>query len=91
LKLQDALFNWLQMKVISDARPHDQAAKDTLDFFSEILGEDHHLSCFQVNHVDATMYHVQYEAEGKSKTQMFDRETVDRLLEDINSNPKYNE
>ena len=25
--LQDALFNWLQMKIVSDARPEDGAAK----------------------------------------------------------------
>ncbi|WP_248926629.1 hypothetical protein [Paenibacillus hamazuiensis] len=91
MNLQDALFNWLQIKVVSDARKDDNAAKETLDFFETILREDHHLSEFGVERVDETMYHVRYEADGKRKTQFFDRELVDQLLADINSNPKYND
>lgn len=91
MNLQDTLFNWLQIKRVSEARPDDQAAKDTLDFFATILKEDHHLADVHVAHIDDTMYHVQYEAAGETKNQMFRRELTDRLLEDINSNPKYNE
>lgn len=91
MKLQDALFNWLQIKLVADARPDDNAAQETLDFFTEILTDDHKLTSFQVTTVDDTMYYVQYEADGKSKTQMFDREAADQLLQDILENPKYNE
>lgn len=90
MKLQDALFNWLQIKTVSDARPDDHAAKETLDFFEVILSEDHQLTNFEVTRTDDTMMHIRYEIDGKSKTQMFQRETVEKLLEDINSNPKYN-
>src|SRR4051812_12364897 len=89
--LQDALFNWLQIKIVSEARTDDQAAKDTLEFFEQILKEDHHLTNFEVALTDETMVHLQYEADGKVKKQMFSRESVEKLLEDINSNPKYNE
>jgi hypothetical protein len=91
MKFSDALFNWLQIKVVADARPDDKAAKDTVDFFSEILQEDHKLSRFEVTETDETKYVVTYETEGSVKTQTFDKELVDQLLEDINSNPKYNE
>lgn len=91
MKLQDALFNWLQIKVVSEARVDDNAAKETLGFFAEILRDDHHLSQFEVQMIDATMYYVQYETEGKKKMQMYDKEAVEHLLQDINSNPKYNE
>jgi hypothetical protein len=91
LKLQDALFNWLQMKVVSEARVNDQAAKETMDFFEEILREDHLLSSFQVAETDETMYLLHYEKDGESKKQMFDRESADKLLDEINSNPKYNQ
>jgi hypothetical protein len=91
LKMQDALFNWLQIKTVSDARPDDAAAKETLEFFAEILRDDHHLSQFHIKQADDTMYYVQYESDGKVKTQMYEREAVDQLLLDINANPKYNE
>jgi hypothetical protein len=90
LKLQDALFNWLQIKTVSDARPDDHAAKETLSFFEEILSEDHQLTKFEITNTDDTMIHIRFESDGKSKTLMFQRETVEQLLEDIKSNPKYN-
>lgn len=91
MKLQDALFNWLQIKTVSDARPDDHSAKETLSFFEVILTEDHKLVSFEVTHTDDTMIHIRYETDGKTKTQMFQRELVEKLLEDINSNPKYNQ
>lgn len=91
MKLQDALFNWLQIRIVADARPEDNAARETVDFFADILQEDHHLSHVAISAVDETMYHVQYEAEGKTKRQLFDRETAEQLLADIEANPKYNQ
>jgi hypothetical protein len=91
LNLQDALFNWLQIKIVADARPEDQAARDTLDFFEQILKEDHQMSDFHIAQTDDTMYYVHYAADGKGKKQMFDKEAAEKLLTDINSNPKYNE
>ncbi|TBL78120.1 hypothetical protein [Paenibacillus thalictri] len=91
MNLQDALFNWLQIKLVAEGREEDGAARDTLAFFEEILRDDHKLNSFLVDRADETMYHVRYELDGKSKIQMFDRELADQLLSDINSNPKYNE
>jgi hypothetical protein len=88
--LQDALFNWLQMKIVSDARPEDGAAKETLDFFALILNEDHHLTEIVVNTDDETIITIHYVLEGESKKHTFDRERAEQLLTDINSNPKYN-
>lgn len=90
MNLHDALFNWLQIKQVSEARPDDKAAKDTLDFFAVILAEDHQLADVQVAEIDERMYHVQYREAGELKIKKFPREMTDRLLEDINSNPKYN-
>jgi hypothetical protein len=88
--LQDALFNWLQMKIVSDARPEDGAAKETLDFFGIILSEDHHLSEVIVGVEDETKLYIQFLVDGERKKQLFDRERAEQLLTDINSNPKYN-
>jgi hypothetical protein len=91
LTLQDALYNWLQMAIVAEARPEDQAAKETQQFFEQILREDHGLSDFQIEQKDETMLYIHFEQDGKSKKQMFDRESSEKLLEDIRSNPKYNE
>lgn len=89
MKLQDALFNWLQISIVAEARPEDHAAAETRDFFEVILREDHHLTQFGYT-TDNHVYRIQYEAAGEHGTQQFDRESVEQLLEDINSNPKYN-
>ncbi|UJF35111.1 hypothetical protein [Paenibacillus hexagrammi] len=90
MKLQDALFNWLQMHIVVEARPDDQAAKDTLDFFAVVLNEDHAVSGMETLE-DTLKITITYEQEGISKQQVFDREAAEKLLEDINSNPKYNQ
>lgn len=91
MDLQSALLNWLQIKTVAEARPEDQAAKETSDFFEVILKEDHKLERFEITNVDETTYFVEYVKEGKVETQKFDRMMIDVLLEEINSNPKYNE
>jgi hypothetical protein len=90
MKLEDALFNWLQIKLVADARQDDQAALDTLVFFEQILTEDHSLSSFVITKIDDTMIHVKYEKDGRSKLQFYPREACEQLLTDIESNPKYN-
>ena len=40
MKLQDAFFNWLQMHIVSQARPDDEAAKERLIFL--------HLYCMKI-------------------------------------------
>jgi hypothetical protein len=90
MKLEDALFNWLQIKLVADARQDDQAALDTLVFFEQILTEDHGLSSFVITKIDDTMIHLKYEKDGRSKLQLYPRELGEQLLTDIESNPKYN-
>ncbi|MCA0753805.1 hypothetical protein KP806_02015 [Paenibacillus sp. N4] len=90
MKLEAALFNWLQIRLVADARPEDRAALDTVVFFEQILTEDHGLTRFEVAGSDDTMMHVRYEKDGRSKLQLFPREDAMQLLADIDSNPKYN-
>ncbi|WP_419872863.1 hypothetical protein [Candidatus Pristimantibacillus sp. PTI5] len=90
MKLEDALFNWLQIKLVAAARQDDQAAWDTLAFFEQILTEDHGLTDFAITKTDDTMIHVKYEKDGRVKLQLYPRERGEQLLADIESNPKYN-
>ncbi|MVO99393.1 hypothetical protein [Paenibacillus lutrae] len=91
MTLQDALFNWAQIRLVADARPDDHAAAETVDFFAEILQEDHQVTSFGLVVVDEEIIRLDYTHEGVSKSQPYDRDRVERLLADIRSNPKYNE
>lgn len=90
MKLYDVLFNWLQIKVVAEARPDDQAAQDTFQFFSTLLRDDHHVEIEEIEK-DESMYRLIFNVEGKKKTQMFDREAVDLLLTNIENEPKFND
>lgn len=89
MKLDDALFNWLQIRVVADARPDDDSAVETARFFHEMLTEDHQLTELTYT-VDETMYMLRYIVDGKRKTQMYDKEAVEQLLTAIQNEPKYN-
>ncbi|MFS0839590.1 hypothetical protein [Paenibacillus sp. 1P03SA] len=91
MTLQDALFNWLQILIVAEARPLDEAARKTADFFEEILREDHGLSEFEKTEADEHRLRIDYVREGEKQSAFFDREQAQRLLADIDSNPKYNE
>lgn len=88
--MENTLFNWLQINVVSLARPDDQAAKKTADFFYEMLVDDHQLQDIQVE-ADDTMYTVRYTLEGKTESKRYPREVVEQLLRDIETEPKYNQ
>ena len=89
MTVQDALFNWLQIKIVADARPEDGAARETVAFFEQVLREDHRAERVEIADKDDTMIHVRYETEGKGKRQMFDRHIAEKLLSDIEAEPKY--
>lgn len=84
--LQDALYNWLTIKVVSDARPDDTAAKETVDLFEEILISDYHLANIEIT-TDDVMYYVTFLQEGESKKQRFPREVIEVILNQINDEP----
>jgi len=89
MRFDDALFNWLQIQIVADARPDDGAAAETRDFFLQILKEDHGVASVGIVKTDDTMIHVKYEREGRTKTQLIPREAGEQLLADIEANPKY--
>jgi hypothetical protein len=90
LRLEDALFNWLQIQLVAEQRPDDRAAADTRDFFLEILTDDHGVTDLLVHKTDDTMIHVKYVKDDRTKLQLYPREAAEQLLTDINQNPKYN-
>ncbi|MCM2533536.1 hypothetical protein NDK43_15520 [Neobacillus pocheonensis] len=85
--LQDVLYNWLTIKVVSDARPDDTAAKDTTELFEEKLIGEHQLSNIEFTK-DDTMYYVTYLQEGEPKKTRFPRELIEVMLDQINQEPE---
>jgi hypothetical protein len=72
------------MKWVSSARPEDEAARETLLFFAQILSEDHELTSFDVSSEDSgKIYVTYYKADGSTRTVWFDREAVEQLNRDM--------
>mgnify|MGYP001433920201 CR=1 FL=1 len=92
MRRDDAIFNWLQIEIVREARPNDRSARDTVQFFEEMLREDHQVSSISKKLVKG-VYHVEYQLEGEHevKTIQFPQELAEKLLQDIMSEPKYNQ
>ncbi|WHY79196.1 hypothetical protein QNH20_08710 [Neobacillus sp. WH10] len=85
--LQDALYNWLTIKVVCDARPDDLAAKETQDFFEEMLTSQHHVSNIDISK-DDVMYYVSYQQGEETKKARYPRELIEIMLNQINQEPE---
>lgn len=84
--LQDAIYNWLTIKVVLDARPDDTAAQDTVQMFESILSEEFNVQSHEVKR-DALMYYVTAQQEGVTKEYRFPRDLIEVMLDQINQEP----
>nr|WP_263328160.1 hypothetical protein [Neobacillus sp. Marseille-Q6967] len=84
--VQDALYNWLTIKVVCDARPEDTAAQETLELFDDIITNEHKLSDIEVT-TDEMMYYVSYVHDGEMKKTRFPRDLIEVMLNQINQEP----
>lgn len=85
--LQDALYNWLTIKVVVDARPDDTAAVDTYNLFDDILVNEFHVSNIKINK-DEEMYYLSYTIDGEEKTRRYPVELIDVIRDQIQSSPE---
>lgn len=86
-----ALFNWLQISLVAEARPNDHAALETRAFFEQILREDHHMQKFEIESL-AEAYLIRYALDdGEERNLQFDKVTAEKLLRDIEAEPRYNQ
>lgn len=84
--LQDALYNWLTIKVVTVERPDDSAAVDTEKLFYEILVGEFSLKNIEVM-TDEDMYYVVYEQNGIKDKKRFPRELIEVMLYQIKQEP----
>lgn len=89
MKVEDAIYNWLQIAVVAEGRPEDMAAQETADFFRGILRDDHNVKEIRYER-DSFKYTVYYQINDKEETKIYDLMLIDKLLEDIEKEPKYN-
>ncbi|TCS94657.1 hypothetical protein [Hazenella coriacea] len=92
MQLTDALFNWIQIKIVWQARPSDRSARDTVHFFEEMLREDHQIEQLELEKKkEDQQYVVTYQKQGETESHTFPIETAEKLLKDILAEPKYNQ
>ncbi|UQD51568.1 hypothetical protein C0971_05670 [Bacillus methanolicus] len=85
--LQDALYNWLTIKIVSDERPDDTAAAETKSFFQQILKEDHGIEEIEVKK-DGVMYILHYRKDEEWKKTVFPCELIEVMINQINEEPE---
>ncbi|MBB6729678.1 hypothetical protein [Cohnella zeiphila] len=86
MQLTDTLFYWLQTKRMTERRPEDEAARESLRYFAQILSDDHELESFETLNEgrDEGKIYVAYQVRGQAaKTAWFDREAVDQLANEL--------
>ena len=84
--IQDALYNWLTIKVVCDERPTDKAARETENMFLTIIEEDHRVSDITVK-VDDIMYHISYVKDEERFKTRFPRELIEVMINQIKESP----
>ncbi|MEE6452109.1 hypothetical protein RAH41_16165 [Gottfriedia acidiceleris] len=85
--VQDALYNWLTIKVIYEGRPSDEAAKETYEMFDSILKEDHQVSNVKIEKME-DFYLITFTQSEKERTTRFPIEMIDCFLEQVKVNPE---
>ena len=85
--LQDALYNWLTIKIVTDERPDDAAAVETEQMLYDLLTNEHFVSDIVVTK-DEEMYYVQLDQNGGNKNYRFPRELIEVILNQINAEPE---
>ncbi len=85
--LQDAIYNWLTIKVVAEARPDDKAAKETFDLFEDILVNEFKLKDIEIEK-DDVMYLVKYTIDGEAKSARFPIQLIDIMHDQIQQHPE---
>ncbi|WP_019242453.1 MULTISPECIES: hypothetical protein [Bacillus] len=85
--LQDAIYNWLSIKIVSEARPNDTAAMETEEMFRAIVEKDHHATITSIEKKDE-LYLVTYEKEGQESSYRYPEELINCMLDSINEHPE---
>ncbi|SET86500.1 hypothetical protein SAMN05421676_109139 [Salinibacillus kushneri] len=85
--LQDVVYNWLTIQLVADARPEDQAAIDTAQFFKKMLENDHNVEKIEVKKLE-DMYSVMVEKKDENRSFRFPIELIECINDQIQKEPE---
>jgi hypothetical protein len=87
MNLDDVLNNWVQLKLVADYRPDDEAAQVSLDHVTDILSKEYKVQEISVSkHRDS--YDVMFTIDGHENQKAFTAQSAEVLLQFINENPE---
>ncbi|RKD24070.1 hypothetical protein BEP19_06580 [Ammoniphilus oxalaticus] len=87
MNLYDTLFNWLQLKIVADHRPNDEAANISANHMQKVLVEEHHVEITEVKQ-ESGKYLIHYVKDGDQEIQEVQQELAEMLLQFINDAPE---
>lgn len=87
MNVHDSIYNWLTIKVVTDARPEDEAATETEEMFLQMLKNDHGINEIQYEKADL-FYHVSYRDNEDSKSTKYPIELIEVMLKQILAEPE---
>ncbi|HJV45674.1 MAG TPA: hypothetical protein VJ824_08090 [Bacillota bacterium] len=87
MTLYDVLNNWLQLKIVADLRPDDEAAQVSLEHVADILDKEHQVKIVSVNKKE-DQYEVIYTEKEIENKQSFPARVAEILLQFIKENPE---
>ena len=85
--LMDAVYNWLTIRIVYDARPEDTAARDTVHLFEQTLVADHGVDRYSYEKKDG-WYTVVFTKDGNADELRFREEMVEIMLKQVLSHPE---
>ena len=85
--LMDAVYNWLTIRIVYDARPEDTAARDTVHLFEQTLEADHGVDRYSYEKKDG-WYTVVFTKDGNADELRFREEMVEIMLKQVLSHPE---
>lgn len=86
--VQDAIYNWLTIKVVMDHRPEDAAANETVLWFEQTLQEKFGLTEYSYKKSDE-WYTVSFKVGGAVKELRFPEDMIEVMLHQILQNPEH--
>lgn len=87
MNMFDSLSNWLQLKIVSEARPEDEAAKVSFEHVADILRDVHGVQVVDVKK-EGMKYIISYLHEEKQQEHQVFADVAETLLQFINQNPE---
>ncbi|RXT14978.1 hypothetical protein EIZ39_01855 [Ammoniphilus sp. CFH 90114] len=81
------MMNWLQLWLVVEQRPQDEAARVSMEHVAEVLNQNFQVSIVEVAK-EANHYAIKYTKDGSDHTERYNQQSAEALLSFINENPE---